>query len=291
MLWQLQNAPTISILLDLMKMAAAKKGISVPMQEKWARAGEARYTFLKTTPPQFEPISVAEVFDLDGKNADQVERPAARDRRAETVNARACRPRKRFPRLRGRRTTRQLRRHRWYHRPDPQVFPILPQRRTSMSKIEISKATEILKKNQVDPAILSAESSKRMNLAVQPGRPGDGEEGAPGRQKAVRHHSWREQGRRGRLPKVDFVGWVLQIPETEEARRPRRTGFSRRPTSTTPRRRANFIPAKSVGEAIENVPVKFFKGADLTIKTRVPVLVLGGPTTRFRRNDLYFGKF
>ncbi len=34
------------------------------------------------------------------------------------------------------------------------------------------------------------------------------------------------------------------------------------------------FPAKTVGESLENVPAKFFKEADVWVKTKTPVLVL-----------------
>jgi hypothetical protein len=136
-----------------------------------------------------------------------------------------------------------------------------------MPKIDISKVAEILKKNQLDPAMLRR-VIEELNLAVQPD---PGEEDKPPAQK--KQHVLLVSDPEGRLPKADFVGWVLQIPESES------------PATTQDRllrgaydynmtRKGRLYPAKTIGEALENVPAKFFKEADLWVKTRTPVLVL-----------------
>ena len=38
--------------------------------------------------------------------------------------------------------------------------------------------------------------------------------------------------------------------------------------------KGRLLPVKTVGEAIENVPAKFFKETDVWVKTKTPVLVL-----------------
>jgi hypothetical protein len=137
-----------------------------------------------------------------------------------------------------------------------------------MAKIDVNKVAEILKKHHVEPAVLRR-VIEEMNLAVQP-EPGEEEKPPPVKKQLVILVSDPE----GRLPaKADFAGWVLQIPETES------------PATTTERifrgaydynttRKGHLYPAKTVGEALENVPAKFFKEADLWVKTRTPVLVL-----------------
>jgi hypothetical protein len=136
-----------------------------------------------------------------------------------------------------------------------------------MPKIDISKVAEILKKNQLDPATLRR-VIEELNLAVQPD-PGDDDK--PPAQK--KQHVLLLSDPEGKMPKTDFVGWVLQIPESES------------PATTQDRllrgaydynmtRKGRLYPAKTIGEALENVPAKFFKEADLWVKTKTPVLVL-----------------
>jgi len=77
----------------------------------------------------------------------------------------------------------------------------------------------------------------------------------------------------GHFPKRDLVGWVLQIPESESpATTPDRIFRSVYDYNTT--KKGHLYPAKTVGEAIENVPAKFFKETDVWVKTKTPVLVL-----------------
>jgi hypothetical protein len=78
-----------------------------------------------------------------------------------------------------------------------------------MPKIDVNKVAEILKKNHIDPAVLRR-VVEEMNLAVQPD-PGDGDQAPPVKKQFVILVSDPNE----KLPKVDFTGWVLQIPEDE----------------------------------------------------------------------------
>ena len=78
-----------------------------------------------------------------------------------------------------------------------------------MAKIDVNKVAEILKKNEISPAVLRR-VMEELNLAAQPD-PGDGEKPPPMKKQFVILISDPE----GRLPKNDFAGWVLQIPESE----------------------------------------------------------------------------
>ena len=136
-----------------------------------------------------------------------------------------------------------------------------------MPKIEVNKVAEILKKNEISPAILRR-IIEEMNLAVQP-EPGDEEKPPAVKKQFVILVSDPD----GRLPKHDFVGWVLQIPDNESpATTQDRIFRSSYDFNTT--KKGQLMPVKTVGEAIENVPAKFFKEADVWVKTKTPVLVL-----------------
>jgi hypothetical protein len=136
-----------------------------------------------------------------------------------------------------------------------------------MAKIDVSKVAEILKKNHIDPALLRR-VIEEMNLAVQP-EPGDDEKPPSVKKQFVILLSDPD----GRMPKGDFAGWVLQIPENESVATTQDRIFrSTYDFNTT--KKGRLLPAKTVGEAIENVPAKFFKEAELWVKTKTPVLVL-----------------
>jgi hypothetical protein len=136
-----------------------------------------------------------------------------------------------------------------------------------MAKIDVNKVAEILKKNHIDPAVLRR-VVEEMNLAVQPD-PGEGDATPPLKKQFVILVS----DPKGSMPKHDLVGWVLQIAEDES------------PASTLERlykgaydyndsKKGRLYPAKTVGDAVENVPAKFFKEAELWVKTKTPVLLV-----------------
>lgn len=136
-----------------------------------------------------------------------------------------------------------------------------------MPKIEVNKVAEILKKNQVDPAVLRR-VVEEMNLAVQP-ETGD-EEKPPAVKKQF---AILISDPEGRLPKFDFVGWVLQIPENESvATTTDRIFRACYDFNTT--KKGRLMPIKTIGEAMEHVPAKFLKEVDVWVKTKTPVLML-----------------
>jgi hypothetical protein len=136
-----------------------------------------------------------------------------------------------------------------------------------MPKIDVSKVAEILKKNQLDPTMLRR-VIEEMNLAVQ-ADPTEEEKPPAVKKQFVLLVSDPE----GRWPKHDFVGWVLQIPESESPattqERIFRTAYDYNTT-----KKGRLYPAKTVGEAIENIPAKFFKETEVWVKSKTPVLVL-----------------
>ena len=135
-----------------------------------------------------------------------------------------------------------------------------------MPKIDVSKVAEILKKNHIDPAVLRR-VIEEMNIAVQP----DNEEEKPPAVKKQFVIVISDPERK--LPKNDFVGWVLQVPESDSpATTPDRV--FRAAYDFNASKKGQLLPVKTVGEAFENVPAKHFKDADLWVKTKVPVLML-----------------
>ena len=136
-----------------------------------------------------------------------------------------------------------------------------------MPKIDVNRVAEILKKNHIDPAVLRR-VVEEMNLAVQPD-PGDGDQAPPVKKQFVILVSDPNE----KLPKVDFTGWVLQIPEDESP-----ASVQERLLKATydynASKKGRLYPAKTVGDAIEAVPAKLFREAELWVKTKEPVIVL-----------------
>lgn len=135
-----------------------------------------------------------------------------------------------------------------------------------MAKIEINQVAEILKRNKAEPSLLRA-VVEEMNALAQAGAE---EEKPPAVKKQF---VILVSDPEGRLPAQDFAGWVLQIPDNESPvtslERIHRAVYEFNAT-----RKGRLLPAKSVGEALEAVPAKHFKEAEIWVKTKTPVLVL-----------------
>lgn len=136
-----------------------------------------------------------------------------------------------------------------------------------MPKIDVSKVAEILKKNEIPAAVLRR-VLEEMNLVVQP-EPGEDEKPPAVKKQFVILVSDPE----GKLPKHDFVGWVVQIPESESPATTEDRIF-RSCYDFNATKKGRLLPVKTVGEAMEHVPAKIFKEADVWVKTKTPVLVL-----------------
>lgn len=136
-----------------------------------------------------------------------------------------------------------------------------------MPKIEVNKVAEILKKNEISPSVLRR-VIEEMNLAAQP-ETGDDEKPPAVKKQFVILVSDPE----GKMPKHDFVGWVLQIPENESVATTQERIF-RGSYDFNASKKGRLLPVKTVGEALENVAAKYFKEADLWVKTKTPVLLL-----------------
>lgn len=135
-----------------------------------------------------------------------------------------------------------------------------------MAKIEVNKVAEILKKNEIDPVVLRR-VMEEMNLVVQPEN--EEEKPPPVKKQFVILISDPEN----QFPETDFAGWVLQIPESESPVTTQERIFkSAYEYNTT--KKGRMYPAKTVGEALENIPAKHFKETEVWVKTKTPVLVL-----------------
>lgn len=136
-----------------------------------------------------------------------------------------------------------------------------------MAKIDVNKVAEILKRNELEPALLR-QIVEEMNMLVQPEAD---EEKPPALKK-----QWviLISDPEGRLPEGnDFVGWVLQIPENESVLSTcERIWKGAYEFNTT--KKGRLMPAKTVGEALEHIPAKHFKETGVFVKTKVPVLML-----------------
>jgi len=136
-----------------------------------------------------------------------------------------------------------------------------------MPKIDVNKVAEILKRNHIEPAVLRR-VVEEMNLAVQPD-PAEADQPPPVKKQFVILVSDPEET----MPKADLTGWVLQIPEDESPASVQERLF-KGAYDYNASKKGRLYPARTVGDAVENVPSKFFREAELWVKTKTPVLVL-----------------
>jgi hypothetical protein len=134
-----------------------------------------------------------------------------------------------------------------------------------MPKIEVQKVAEILQHNQLPPEQLRR-IVEEINEAVR--RP-EGEE----KPEAVKKQYAILLSDVDHRMVGDYVGWILQIPEDESPATTQDRIF-RGAYDFNATKRGRRLPVKTVGEALENVPAKHFKEAELWVKTKTPVLVL-----------------
>ena len=134
-----------------------------------------------------------------------------------------------------------------------------------MSKIELNVVEGALKKHDLTPEQIRAILDD-LNREAE----GDGEPKPPAVKKQfVIVVSDPEQ----RMPNVDFVGWVVQIPESES---PATTveRITRTAHDFNSSKRGRLMPVQTVGECIESAKSRYFKANDVWVKTKTPVLVV-----------------
>lgn len=135
-----------------------------------------------------------------------------------------------------------------------------------MPKIDVNQVAEILKRNELDPALLR-QIIEELNLAVQP----EVDEEKPPAVK--KQFSILISDPEGKLPSGEFTGWVLQIPEDASVTSgPERIHKAAYDFNTT--KKGRMMPAKTMADAIENIPAKHFKEQQVWVKTKTPVFMV-----------------
>lgn len=135
-----------------------------------------------------------------------------------------------------------------------------------MPKVEIEQVVEVAKKNQATPELIRAIVD---DLNILTAKDADEEKPPAVKKQFVILVSDPD----GRLPDHEFAGWCLQIPENESPATTQERIF-RAAYEYNTTKKGRLYPAKTVGEAIENIPAKHFKGVELWVKHKTPVLML-----------------
>ena len=134
-------------------------------------------------------------------------------------------------------------------------------------KIEINQVAEILKRNAAQPELLRAVVQEMNVLAM---RAEDEKDATP---PVKKQFVILISDPAGKLPKEDFAGWVLQIPE-EDSPVTTQDRITQSAYDFNATKKGRLLPVRSVGEAIENLPAKLFKERNVWVKTKTPVLML-----------------
>ena len=135
-----------------------------------------------------------------------------------------------------------------------------------MPNIDVNQVAEILKRNDIDPALLR-QIVEEMNQAVEP----EVDEEKPPAVK--KQFSILISDPDGKLPQGEFTGWVLQIPEDASVTSaPERIHKAAYEFNTT--KKGRMMPAKTMADAIENIPAKHFKEQQVWVKTKAPVFMM-----------------
>jgi hypothetical protein len=136
-----------------------------------------------------------------------------------------------------------------------------------MSKIEINIVAGAMQKHAIDPEVMRA-------ILEDLNREAEGDDtGAEKPPHIKKQFVIVISDPENRLPKTDFVGWVVQIPDSES------------PSTTVERivrtahdfnasKRGRLLPVQTVGETLESAQARFFKENGVWVKSKTPVLVV-----------------
>ena len=133
-------------------------------------------------------------------------------------------------------------------------------------KIDIAIVAASLKKYEIDPSTMR-KIIEDLNFEAQPE---PGEEKEP---PVKKQYAFLLSDPEGDMPKKDFTGWVVQLPENESgATVPDRILRAIEEFNLSKKGMVN--PLRTIGEAMESLPSRLLKDKDIWIKTKTPVWVL-----------------
>ena len=135
------------------------------------------------------------------------------------------------------------------------------------TKIEINIVAGAMQKHAIAPEVMAA-------ILEDLNREAEGDEmGEPKPPHVKKQFVIVISDPENRLPKTDFVGWVVQIPDSESpsttVERIVRTGHDFNSS-----KRGRLLPVQTVGETLESAQARFFKENGVWVKSKTPVLVV-----------------
>ena len=138
----------------------------------------------------------------------------------------------------------------------------------TMAKIEVAKIADILRQNELEPAVMRR-ILEQINKVTEEAAAAEDEKPPAQKKQFVILVSDPD----GQMPEHELAGWVLQLPEDASPlslqERVHKAAYDFNAT-----RRGRKLPVETMGEAFESVPAKNFKEVEVTVKTKTPVLVL-----------------
>lgn len=137
-----------------------------------------------------------------------------------------------------------------------------------MAKIEIAKVADILRQNQLEPAVMRR-ILEQINKITEEAAAADEEKPPAQKKQFVILVSDPD----GEMPEQELAGWVVQLPE-EASPLSLQERVHKAAYDFNASRRGRKLPVETMGEAFENVPAKHFKEVEVWVKTKTPVLVL-----------------
>jgi hypothetical protein len=137
-----------------------------------------------------------------------------------------------------------------------------------MAKIEIAKVADILRQNELEPAVMRR-ILEQINKVTEEDAAGEEEKPPSAKKQFIIVASDPD----GVLADVELAGWVLQIPE-EASPLSLMERVHKAAYDFNASRRGRKLPVETIGEAFESVPAKNFKDVEVWVKTKTPVLVL-----------------
>ena len=132
-----------------------------------------------------------------------------------------------------------------------------------MSKVSIADVVATLKASKIEPAI-TRRIVEELNLKAAQATAAKEDNGPKAKTKIVLLASDPE----GKLAGLDIVGWAFQVEESMDVSLlPNRIKLAA--TAYNDSRKGRLYPVKTIGEAIQNLPKKFWKSEDPAVRTTV----------------------
>jgi hypothetical protein len=136
-----------------------------------------------------------------------------------------------------------------------------PYRRIMAKKLELNQVAEILKNNEL-PTETYRHIMEELNQLTQ-----TEEENKPAEPPAKKQFVILLSDPENILPKEEIPSWVLQCPEEKQPASVIE-GIKNAIIKFNASKKGRLYPVKSIGEALENIPAKYFKDEDLQVKTK-----------------------